>query len=98
MDVRRGTRAIARWILLDAGDEANGTAETPDPVVLANVELDPGELLTIRHSVRVPDGLGRWALVIDVVDDVDGAYSALGSQPAVAIIEVVAPRGREVVQ
>ena len=46
----------------------------------------------------MPKEVGRWALVIDIVDDVAGSYAALGSAPAVALFEVVAPRGIEPVE
>ena len=46
----------------------------------------------------MPKAAGRWALVIDIVDDVAGSYAALGSAPAVALFEVVAPRGIDPVE
>ena len=90
MTVERGTRVVARWIPLDEID-----ASPPDPVVVGTVPLAPGEMVTVRDTLVAPFALGRWALVIDVVDDVDGSYAALGSEPAVAEIEVVAQRGRD---
>ena len=89
MTVERGTRVIARWVALD--DDLG--AASPDPVVVGTVPLAPGEMVTLRDTLVAPSAVGRWALVIDVVDDVDGSYAALGSEPAVAEIEVVAPRG-----
>ena len=68
-------------------------AASPDPVVVGTVPLAPGEMVTLRDTLVAPSAVGRWALVIDVLDDVDGSYAALGSEPAVAEIEVVAPRG-----
>ena len=94
MDVERGTRVVARWVPLDeAATDADGASL--EPVVIGTVPLAPGEMVTVRDTVVAPAALGRWALVIDVVDDVDGSYAALGSEPAVAAIEVVAPRGRD---
>jgi hypothetical protein len=109
IEVERGTRAIARWVRLDAPGavdkdaaesdaQAADAAAAADPIVLEAVPLDPGTKVVIKSSLKVPTALGRWALVVDVVDDVDGSYAALGSQPAVAVIEVVAPRGRDAVE
>ena len=89
MTVERGTRVVARWVALD--DDLDSAS--PDPVVVGTVSLAPGEMVTLRDTLVAPAAIGRWALVIDVLDDVDGSYAALGSEPAVAEIEVVAPRG-----
>ncbi|HEU0242795.1 MAG TPA: hypothetical protein VFQ75_02745 [Candidatus Limnocylindrales bacterium] len=94
MEVERGTRAIATWVRLDDAGNAVANDATPDPVVLGPVPLEPGQLITLRSSLTAPSATGRWALVVDVVDDVDGSYAALGSQPAVTVIEVVEARGR----
>ena len=67
----------------------------PLPVDLLGMPLAPGELGRFRGDLRVPDQLGRWALVLDVEDALVGSYAALGSAPAVAIFEVVPPRGIE---
>jgi hypothetical protein len=91
MPVARGTRVVARWVPLN--DDIDGSS--PEPVVLGIVPLAPGEMVTVRNTLVAPSGVGRWALVIDVIDDVDGSYAALGSEPAVAEIEVVAARGRD---
>jgi hypothetical protein len=91
MPVERGTRVVARWVPLDDDIDVS----PPDPVVVGTVPLAPGEMVTVRDTLVAPSTVGRWALVIDVIDDVDGSYAALGSEPAVADIEVVAPRGRD---
>jgi hypothetical protein len=104
--IERATRVEARWILLEAVDDAAAapSEEGPDaidpaePVVLDLVPLAPGRLVVLRGSVVTPETLGRWALVVDIVDDVVGSYAALGSAPAVAIVDVVAARGREAVE
>ena len=86
------TTAAAR-----TGDEA---AAVPLVVELAKVPLAPGALARIRQTLVVPSQPGRWALVMDIEDDVAGSYAALGSAPAVALFEVVTPpaaRGRRVV-
>jgi hypothetical protein len=95
MEVERGTRAIARWIRLDAAGQAMPADDaTPRPAVIGAVPLEPGQMLAVRDMLTAPSEIGRWALVVDVVDDVDGSYAALGSQPAVAVIDVVPARGR----
>ncbi|HEY3334356.1 MAG TPA: hypothetical protein VGK16_03890 [Candidatus Limnocylindrales bacterium] len=95
MEVERGTRAIARWIRLDAAGQALPADDaTPRPVVIGAVPLEPGQMLAVRDMLTAPSAIGRWALVVDVVDDVNGSYAALGSQPAVAVIDVVPARGR----
>jgi hypothetical protein len=96
MEVERGTRAIARWIRLDAAGRAVPDDEsTPDPVVLGAVPLEPGQMITVRETLVVPTKTGTWALAVDIVDDVDGSYAALGSRPATTVIDVVTARGRE---
>ena len=47
--------------------------------------------------LRAPLATGRWALVIDVVDDVDGSFAKLGSAPAVVILNVMPPQDRPAV-
>jgi hypothetical protein len=95
MEVERGTRAVARWIRLDvAGRALPDDTATPEPVVLGAVPLKPGQMITLRDTLEVPTAVGTWALVVDIVDDVDGSYAALGSQPASTILDVVTARGR----
>ena len=79
-------------------DPAAAAEAVPLVVELRRVPLTPGRLARISHTLVVPRELGRWALVVDVVDEVDGSYAALGSAPAVALFEVVAPRGIEPVE
>jgi len=89
--VERGARVVGRWVSLD--EAASDAVGSPlEPVVIGTVPLAPGEIVTVRDTIAAPAAVGRWALVVDVVDDVDGSYAALGSAPAVAPIEVVAPR------
>jgi hypothetical protein len=91
----RNTRVLAYWIPLAVpGDGAGGTAPgEPVGVELRAVPLSPRKLATIRATLHAPKALGVWALVVDVVDDVDGSFAALGSAPAVQVFEVVTPRG-----
>ncbi len=112
-DVRtRATRVVAAWVRLDpqaqrpapadpAADAATATGVTaavPLTIELRKVPLAPGALERIRETLVVPTDVGRWALVIDIVDDVAGSYATLGSAPAVALFDVVAPRGIEPVE
>jgi hypothetical protein len=98
----RNARLVARWIALDVDlklgprTDADGTIQpaVPPPTTLDAVPLDAGRHVAVDASLRVPWVIGRWALVIDVVDDIDGSYARLGSKPAVVIIDVVAPKGR----
>jgi hypothetical protein len=97
--LQRATRVTATWIRLDRpgstpGDARLGAVAAGDgfaTTVLREVALAPGASVTFDTRVDVPVEPGRWALVIDVVDDVDGSFAALGSQPAVGLYEVVAP-------
>ncbi len=94
----RDTRLTATWIPLDVpaselargGDEERGPTA---PIDLQRIELAPGRLARVRASLSVPQQAGRWALVVDVTDDVTGSFAALGSAPAVAVFAVVEPRG-----
>jgi hypothetical protein len=102
--ITRATRVEARWIPIDVpGDgarvkgEANAAGDArsagAEPVAVGLVPLAPGRLVLLAESIVVPDVIGRWALVVDIVDDVDGSFAALGSAPAVHMVEVVAERG-----
>ena len=102
----RDTRLVAHWIRLDdpvggpdttdaAGPDAGDAASVPGPLSLMGLPLAPREQGRFRGEIPVPDGLGHWALVLDVEDAIVGSYAALGSAPAVALFEVVPPRGIE---
>ena len=60
---------------------------------LQAVPLAPGKATTVKAELLAPESPGVWALVVDVVDDVDGSFAALGSAPAVGVFGVVVPRG-----
>jgi hypothetical protein len=105
VSVTRTTRVEARWIRLDdsAGAESkrdtSADADAPStataPVVVGLVPLAPGRLVLLWESIMVPDDTGRWALVVDVVDDVDGSFAALGSAPGVHVVDVVDARDHD---
>ena len=83
----RATRVVARWIPLDAPADA----VAPAPVELQAVPMTPGKAATVKADLIAPGSPGTWALVVDIVDDVDGSFAALGSAPAVAVYGVVVP-------
>jgi hypothetical protein len=85
----RATRLVARWIRLDGPADA----APPATVELQAVPLAPGKATTVKAEILAPESPGVWALVVDVVDDVDGSFAALGSAPAVKVFGVVVPRG-----
>ena len=63
--------------------------------MLERVPLDAGRRIDVDTAIRVPSQLGRWALALDIVDDVDGSFAKLGTEPTITVFEVVAPRGLE---
>ncbi len=94
------TRLTATWIPLDVlavdageGDSGARTVAVPAPVEVQRVPLAPGRLARVRTAVAAPEQVGRWALVVDVTDDVTGSFAALGSAPGVVVVTVVEPRG-----
>ncbi len=99
----RNTRLVARWIPIDVSAKQSppslgggaGGGIVPPTVAVEAVPLDPGRHIVVDASIRAPAALGRWALAIDVVDGVSGSYAKLGSRPALLLIDVVAPRGRD---
>ena len=96
----RNTRLVARWIPLDVSAKqslpstgANGIV--PPLIKVDDLPLDAGRHIVIDTAIRAPSAMGRWALALDIVDDVSGSYAKLGSKPAVILVDVVAPRGRD---
>jgi hypothetical protein len=98
----RPTRVVATWLRLDTTHEPRredgpdpATARAADPdrfeVELGRVSLDPGRSTRLGVDLVVPGTPGRWALVVDLVNDLDGSYAALGSRPGVALFDVQAP-------
>jgi hypothetical protein len=94
----RNTRIVARWIPLDlqggidASQGHTAASATPDPVELQRVPLVPARLILVRSEIVAPTAPGLWALVVDVADDVEGSFAALGSAPAVHVFRVVVAR------
>jgi hypothetical protein len=91
---RAGTRIARTPAKTPASDAAK---PVPLVVELRRVPLAPGRMVRVRVGLAVPEQVGQWALVVDIVDDVAGSFAALGSAPSVALFEVVPPRGIEVV-
>ena len=94
----RDTRLTATWVPLDvpasvAGGDAEGETGIITTIDVQPIQLAPGRLARVRASLSVPTQVGRWALVIDVTDDIGGSFAALGSAPAVAVFTIVEPRG-----
>lgn len=97
----RDTRVIAAWIPITIAPDAEGIVpETPPRklIELQRLPLVPGRLAWVHADIVVPLLPGRWALVVDVTDDVGGSFAALGSAPAVAVFDVAPPRGIVAVQ
>ena len=91
------TTVVATWVRVD-GDPAAARAGDVDRMRLeiARLALDPGRSMRLSEELPVPATPGRWALVVDLVNDVDGSFAALGSAPAVALFDVVGlPGGAE---
>ena len=94
--IHRATRVVASWVPLELTSSADGTIPVFDAAkdrVLHVAPLAPGKLLRATAELAAPAQPGRWALVVDVVDDVDGSFAALGSRPAVLVFDVVDDRG-----
>jgi hypothetical protein len=60
--------------------------------------LDAGRHVDVDTAIHVPTMLGTWALAIDVVDNVDGSFAKHGTEPAIQVFQVIAPRGLDPVQ
>jgi hypothetical protein len=84
----RTTRVVATWILLDQAVAIDAAA--PGLVDLGRAPLGAGGVVRLQADLAAPASPGRWALVVDVTDAVDGSFAASGSSPAVMVFEVVA--------
>jgi hypothetical protein len=94
--VARATLMVAHWVPLDVlpADGGAGPAAEAVAIELGALALEPGESGTVRAKLLAPALPGTWALVIDLQDDVEGSFAALGSAPAVRVFEVVAEPGK----
>ncbi len=84
------TTAPAPGADLAAGAPPPPAPAVPVPVELIRLRLAPGRLMRVDAHVVAPGTPGTWALVVDVMDDVDGSFAALGSAPAVQVFQVAA--------
>jgi hypothetical protein len=80
-----------------AAEEDDATMSL-EPISLRAVPLAPGRRISVHATLLAPDQPGQWALVVDVVDAIDGSFAALGSAPAVQIVDVVVARGIEALE
>jgi hypothetical protein len=87
----RTTRLVATWVLVsptDAGADPAG-AVAPSPVTLDALPFAPGQSATIAATIATPSAPGRWALMLDIVDDIDGSFAAHGSRPGAILVDLV---------
>lgn len=91
----RRTRLVGTWLAADP--KTAETAPAPAAVELGFLPLAPGEALRIHANLSTPTIPGRWILVLDLVDDVDGSFAAHGSKPSLITIDLVDATARGVV-
>jgi hypothetical protein len=88
----RSTRLVATWVLVTPTDEASAHGlepVVPAPVTLASLPLAPGRSATVATTIATPTGAGHWALMLDIVDDIDGSFAAHGSRPGTILVDLV---------
>jgi hypothetical protein len=85
----RNTRLVGTWVRLDPSADGVADAEVRRTVDIGHIALEPGRHTRVSTTLAVPAEPGRWALVVDVVDDIDGSFAAGGSAPGVAIFRVL---------
>lgn len=88
----RNTRLVGTWVMAASVPvEVAGAVTAPHPVELGPLLLEPGYGQLVDVLVRVPADAGTWRFVIDVVDDVAGAFALSGSAPGGISVHVTAP-------
>lgn len=87
----RATRLVATWVEVSPADVTSDpdSTLTPGPVTLAPLPLTPGQNTSIAASIATPTAPGHWALMLDIVDDVDGSFAANGSRPGAILVDLV---------
>jgi hypothetical protein len=40
-------------------------------------------------TIATPSAAGQWALMLDIVDDIDGSFAAHGSRPGAILVDLV---------
>lgn len=91
----RRTRLVGTWIA--AGPASTEASPAPARVDLGFLPLAPGEVIEIHAALATPATPGRWTLVLDLVDDLDGSFAAHGSKPGIVSVEMVEASARVIV-
>ena len=83
-NIPQDTRLVAHWIPVSVAADGAG----PTSVALDRIPLGPGSETRLTVHVPAPPAPGRWALMFDVTDDVQGSFALGGSQPASILVDV----------
>jgi hypothetical protein len=89
MERRRGTVIRASWRLIEPDDPTRKGSAGPDPADLRAVPLKPGAGVHAHLTVPTPSVPGRWALTLDIVDEISGSFAAGGSAPRTMVVKIV---------
>jgi hypothetical protein len=84
------TRVTARWVHADGGTTVDQRSADPPAIDLGPAALVVGEALARSVQIAPPPTAGRWALVVEVSDSVNGRFSGIGSAPGVVVFDVSA--------
>ena len=93
LDRRRNTNVRALWHLVEP-DDRDAERAAADPEGVLAVPLKPGEVAHGPLTITAPNVPGRWVLILDLVDEIDGSFAAGGSAPRTMLIQVVDGRSR----
>jgi hypothetical protein len=63
----------------------------PASAAVGPLPLVPGQRTTVTGSIATPVTPGRWMLVLDIVDDIDGSFASHGSRPAAILVDIAEP-------